>query len=82
MKDHPIAKSLEAASSYIMGFNECADHYDNMYMFFAREICKKHGISYLDFNKEWDEFKRKEEVVAWEHFQQKAKHLFLESFDR
>ena len=81
MKDHPITKSLEAASSYMMGFNQCAEHFDNMYKYFARDICKKNGMSYLDFNKEWEEFKRKESLVAWEYFHHKAKRLFIEPFD-
>tara|TARA_Y100001972_G_scaffold120597_1_gene163387 strand:- start:319 stop:576 length:258 start_codon:yes stop_codon:yes gene_type:complete len=81
MKGHPITKSLEAASSYIMGFNECCDKYDNMYMTFAREYSKKKGISPLEFKKEWDEFKRKESLVAWEYFHHKAKRLFIEPFD-
>ena len=76
MKDHPIAKSLEAAKSFMIGYEQCSENYERVYVSFSREVCKESGMSYLEFDKRWEEFKRKEMLVAWEYFQHKAKYLF------
>ena len=76
MRDEPLFKSMEVATAYMMGWRDAMDLHDPMYNSFARDFCKENGMSYLEFNKKWDEEKKSEALIKWEYFQHKAKYLF------
>ena len=81
-KDEPIFKSLELATVYMMGYRHCMENHEPMYRSFARDFCKKNGMSYLDFSKKWNEEKKSESLLKWEYFHHKAKYLFHESLNQ